>query len=210
MPNCDCCQGTGVISPASTFSMPMKCYRCAGTGRVDWKDVKTGDHACYIYEDPSKQLSTVAAFFSEGMRRHERCVYILGENTIAIVASAFTKHGIDVAGSRTDGSLVFLTANESYLVGGSFEPQAVIARFRDYLKDTLNEGFAGMRAAGEMSWALGADGHSERLVEYELMADHFYLDEQPRIASLCQYNRKRFSQNTLDGVKISHRLVFQD
>lgn len=188
----------------------MKCYRCAGRGQIDWNDLRLGDHVCYFYDDPAKQLKTISTFIAEGLQKNERCTYTLHQNTLEQVAAAIAEQGVDVPKECARKALIFSTKDEFYLTGNSFQPEAVIDRFRGYLKDTLNEGFSGMRGTAEMSWALDHAAHCDALVGYELMADLFFLNEQPRMTAICQYDLREFPGTVTDGMRLAHRLVFHD
>lgn len=207
---CNHCHKTGIIAPSSPFGVPIKCYRCAGTGHIDWSDLRPGDHVCYFYDDPVQQLKTISVFLAEGLRKNERCVYILHQNTLEQVAEAIAAQGIDIAKERERKSLVFLTKNESYLASGSFDPEKMVSLLRNITKDALNEGFSGVRGTAEMSWALDHAPHYNALVGYELTTDLFFLNEQPHMTAVCQYDLREFSSTMVDGMRLSHRLVFQN
>lgn len=207
---CNPCQGTGFLSTSSVFSVPTKCYHCAGNGQIDWNDSKPGDHICYLYEDSATQLQVISKFLAEGLRKNERCIYILHQNTIELVTAAIAEQGVDVLKERAKGSLVFLTKNETYLASGSFEPEKMVKRLRSIVKDALNEGFSGLRITAEMSWALDHSPHCDALVGYELMADLFFRNEKPRMTAVCQYDLREFPGTVVNGMRLAHRLVCQN
>lgn len=210
MPICSYCQGSGTIAPATALGLPMKCYRCAGTGEIDWSDLRPGDHVCYVYDDPAEQLRNISKFLAEGLPLGERILYVLEHHTAAELDAALAAHGVDVAKERARGALLYFSKEETYLLGGSFEPEAVIDRWRAILKKSCEEGFTGIRGAGEATWALHDPEHCHQLINYELMCDLFFLTEQPRITGVCQYDRKLFPGAVIQGAELAHRLVFQD
>ena len=210
MPQCTCCQGVGTIAPASPLGLPMKCYRCAGTGEIEWEDLRPGDHVCYLYDDPAEQLRNITKFLAAGLPQGERILYVYEHHTPAQLDAALAEHGVDVAKERARGAILYFSKNETYLAGGTFEPQSVIDRWRDILKRSLAEGYTGIRGAGEATWALDSHAHCRELINYELMCDLFFLAEQPRITGICQYDRKRFPGAIIQGAELAHRLVFHD
>jgi len=210
MPECSHCQGKGTIPPATSFGMPMKCYRCSGTGAINWDSLRPGDHVCYLYDDPAEQLLNISKFLAEGLPLGERIIYVFDHHTPVEIDAALTAQGVDVVKEHGRGALCYLSKEQSYLLGGSFDPEAVISGWRTLLKKTLRDGFSGIRGAAEASWALHDPEHCNQLINYELMCDLFFLSEQPRITGVCQYDRTRFSETTLKGAEVSHRLVFQD
>src|SRR5689334_5937658 len=64
------------------------------------------------------------------------------------------------------------------------------------VKDALDAGFAGLCAAGDMSWLLDEADGSERIAEYEARLNEFYPSS--RALGLCLYNRNRLPAATLD------------
>lgn len=211
MPHCDYCQGTGTIPPASAFSLPMKCYRCAGTGQISWQDLRPGDHVCYFYDDKADLYKHVAKFFAEGLSRKERCVYAFDDKAdFEQLDKALANAGVQVRKEHARGALCYLTKEETYLAGGKFNPEAVIDNWRGLLSSSLDEGYTGVRGVGEATWALKEPSHCHELINYELMVDLFFLNEQPRITGICAYPRKKFPDTVLDGARLSHRLIFQD
>ncbi len=211
MPYCDYCRGTGTIPPASAFSLPMKCYRCAGSGQISWQDLRPGDHVCYFYQDQADLYGHVSTFFAEGLSRNERCIYVFDDNAdSSLLDEALTKHGVDPQKERARGALHYLITQDTYMAGGKFDPEAVIQGWRALLNSTLDDGFTGIRGVGEASWALKEPSHCHELINYELMVDLFFLNEQPRITGICAYPLKEFPDTILDGARLSHRLIFQD
>ena len=77
------------------------------------------------------------------------------------------------------------------------------------VEDAKREGFVSVRASGEMTWALGpADDAHERLVEYECKLNSFFSGYD--MSGICQYNRNRFSAQTLMHVIHTHpRVVYR-
>ncbi|MFB6130898.1 MAG: MEDS domain-containing protein [Salinigranum sp.] len=76
----------------------------------------------------------------------------------------------------------------------------------EFLADTVERakeaGYDAVRAAGEMTWQLGGDPGSEKLMEYEAKLNDF-LDEYDLLA-ICQYNRERFAPEVIRDVISTH------
>jgi hypothetical protein len=210
MPYCDYCQGSGTIPPDTASELPMKCYRCAGSGNIDWNDLRPGDHVCYVYEDKAEQLRTIAKFLAKGFQLNERVLYVREHHTATQLDEALKAEGVDAPAECAKGALVYLTKEETYLAGGKFDAQCIINGWRKLLKDSLTEGYTGIRGAAEASWLVDDPACFHDIINYELMVDLYFLNEQPRITGVCQYDRNLFPDAFVDGAKLSHRLVFQD
>src|SRR5436189_179436 len=64
----------------------------------------------------------------------------------------FARVGLPVTNAERRGAMIFLTHEECYLVAGRFEPKAMLQQLRDSVASALDEGFVGLRGAGEGSW----------------------------------------------------------
>jgi hypothetical protein len=70
----------------------------------------------------------------------------------------------------------------------------------------MSEGFAGVRATGEMSWSL-VEGRADfaKLIEYEIKVNEVIA--QLPITACCQYDARRFDGASLMSVLAVHPLM---
>lgn len=167
------------------------------------------DHFAIIYDNPAEQLDFIVPFLRLGLERGEKAVFIYDDNGVETVIQAMEDHGIDVAAAAASGALCILTKHHAYLKNGDFDPGWMIDFLAQSVEDAKKEGFAAVRASGEMTWALGPAGDAhERLIEYECMLDKAFSDHD--IGGICQYNRHRFRPQTLMHVIHTHaKVVFR-
>lgn len=159
-----------------------------------------GDHVCTLFTTQEEQLAAAVEYLNAGLSRGERCLYVCCEHSIAEFRKALTKAGIDVAREEKRGALVLLSKVDGHLKGGSFDPDRMISLLHAAVEDALAAGFAGLCAAGDMSWLLDEAPGSERLAEYEARLNQFYSSH--RALGLCQYNR-----NQLPGAALDHGIA---
>ena len=167
-----------------------------------------GDHACTLYNSEEERLSAAIQFIRDGLAWHERCVYVCCDQETDGFRAALQSAGIDVAAEEARGAVVLLTKSDAHLNGGSFDPAGVIAILNAAVQGALNSGFAGLRAAGDMSWLLDEAPGSERLAEYEALLNQFCSNN--RVIVLCQYNRRALPAGTLDHCLATHPWVRMD
>lgn len=154
------------------------------------------------YSTADELRSIVAPFIAAGLDEGDRCVYILGDRSLVELVDGLDRAGIDVPKHAADGSLQILRAPQVYLGGGGFDPAAVVEQVRSTLRRSLAEGFLGLRAAGEMGWALSGTPMAE-LVEYELRIDRtLFMDR--RLTGLCVYDDRRFGREVLAAIRAAH------
>ncbi|MCC6553325.1 MAG: MEDS domain-containing protein [Polyangiaceae bacterium] len=164
--------------------------------------VTAGSHLCLVYESVEEQLAAVVPFIKAGLARGERCVYIADDRSVAEIHLALSQAGVDVARELSRGALSILTKREAYLRSGTFDPDAMIAFLRASMEQAVADGFTGLCATGEMTWALGPEIGNERLIEYENLLNQFFPGS--RAHAVCQYNRHRFRPDIIRDVLRTH------
>ena len=164
-----------------------------------------GDHACTLYNSEEERLSAAIQYIRDGLAWHERCVYVCCDQDTDGFRAALESAGIEVAAEEARGALVLLTKAEAHLNGGAFDPAGLIAAIDAVLQDALNSGFAGLRAAGDMTWLLDQAPGSERLAEYEALLNRYCLNKP--VIVLCQYNRRTIPSDMLDHCLATHPWV---
>lgn len=165
------------------------------------------DHLALIYDNQEEQFDIIVPFLRRGMERGEKSVFIVDDTNPRAVIDAMEFHGVDVDAATATGALAIITKHDAYLKNGDFDPDWMIGFLAEAVEDAKKEGFHGVRASGEMTWALGPAGDANsRLTEYECKVNSFFAGYD--MAGICQYNRRRFRPETLMHVIHTHpRLV---
>jgi PAS domain S-box-containing protein len=163
------------------------------------------DHLCLIYETREEQLAAAIPFIRIGLERGEQCVYIADDNDLEIILAAMRDRRIDIDAAVRSGALRVVTKRESYLQTGAFDPDWMIGFLREAVDKAREAGFQALRVTGEMTWALGQDPGTDRLMEYEAKLN--YLFPERDVLAICQYNRRRFDPEIIQGVINTHPIV---
>lgn len=167
----------------------------------------TADHLALVYDGVDEQFATVVPFLRRGLERDERCVYVADDTSRDAVLAALRDGGIDVDDALDEDALVVLTPADVYRQAGAFDRDTTFDFWRDVLADAKADGYTGIRAAAEMTWALDDDTTADQLVEYEALLNPLYEGEDYTV--LCQYDRARFPDDVLHDVISAHPLVVQ-
>lgn len=168
------------------------------------KQLKTGDHAVLFYRNRSEQFAACIPFIQLGLERNERCLYIAGDNSVAAVIAAMEKAGIDVATAQRTGYLTVATPEQTYLKHGIFEPAKMVEGLSLQIQRTLNDGFSGFRATGELAWAATLPSALMRLYEYEQMVEATLASS---FTVLCQYDENLFPARIISQMVRVHPKV---
>jgi len=163
------------------------------------------DHLCLIYETREEQFSAVIPFMKIGLERGEQCVYIVDDNTAAMVIDRMKGAGIDVESAVESGRLTIASKQDAYLKQGYFDPDWMIGFLKQATDEAKAAGFSALRVTGEMTWVLGGDPGTERLMEYEAKLNYFFPEHDA--LAICQYNRDFFPPGIIKDVIATHPLV---
>lgn len=166
-----------------------------------------GDHVAYFFRANSERLSFVVPYIAMGLRRNERCLYIAEDNSIPSIYRELQYLGIDVDQEQKRGALSVLTKRETYLRHGVFEPEKMIADLNAEVRYSIEHGFTGFRASGEMSWALDLPSALARLTEYEEELQQAWPSE---FGAVCQYDETRFPQQIIERMKRIHAVYVEN
>ena len=180
--------------------IPLNCLYMLALGSI-----RAGDHVALIFKTRDEQFRYVCPFISDGLEKNERVLYIAHDNSIPSVLSRLANYGIDTQAAQHRGALQVLTREQSYLRYGIFEPRKMIQDLKAEVDRALQDGFTGLRASGEMTWALDLPEALAQVREYELeLHRHF----GPRLTGLCQYDQTRFEPEILsDVIRIHPKLI---
>ncbi|HEY4010837.1 MAG TPA: MEDS domain-containing protein [Acidobacteriaceae bacterium] len=167
------------------------------------------DHLALIYDTQEEQFDVIIPYLRLGMERGEKGVFVVDDTSPSAVIAAMERHGINVEAATASGALAIITKHDCYLKNGDFDPDWMMNFFAEAIDSAKKEGFRAVRASGEMTWALGPDGHANsRLVEYECKSNSFIPGHD--VSGICQYNRRRFRPETLMHVIHTHpRLIIR-
>ena len=165
-------------------------------------DLEPGDHLCCIYETEEEHRALLAPFLRHGLEHGQKVLYIVDAHTAEEVLAYLEEEGVHVRSYLDSGQLSVLTADESYMREGRFDPDGMIDLLRRETAQALSEGYSALRVTGEMTWALRGLPGSERLVEYEAKLNRFFPGS--RCVAVCQYDRRKFGPDLLLDVLTTH------
>ncbi|MGE0702863.1 MAG: MEDS domain-containing protein [Vicinamibacterales bacterium] len=164
-----------------------------------------GSHVCAVYTSPAEQAAATVRYIRSGIAAGERAMYIADDCSGAEIRERLGLEGIDVGAAEASGRLLLPTTRDRCLRDGQFVPSAMVEFLRDAQRDALASGCAGLRVTGEMTWTLGADVDSERLMDYEDGLNRWFPGS--RSQAICQYNRSRFKPAVVRDVLRTHPIA---
>jgi ABC-type transporter Mla MlaB component len=161
--------------------------------------VRPGEHACCRYTDACDAERVVTGFIYDGLQRGHKVMCLSADPPMRALPAALD----GVRGpALASGQVEIRSANEVYPPDGGFDVDRVLAFWADALARALGEGYRGLSATGDMSWAAGGDHGWEHVAEYERRLAHVGEDGTLRI--LCRYEQARFATGALWEISAAH------
>lgn len=176
-----------------------------------FKNLKQGSHLCSIYSGKEEQLSILEPYLRFGLTRNEKLLYIVSDRTKEEIINYFKNKeaNFDIQNLIDSGQFEFLTEKESYLEGGSFEPEAMFELLTNAKERALENGFSGLRGVGETMWFFSDAPGVGQLMKYESQLNEFVQGNETVL--LCLYNEDEFSSERLLDVIYTHpRILIND
>ena len=171
--------GSG-FRPASTQPPP-------GVPRLNGAVNQLGSHVCGFFPDQRRRTEILDAFIGEALEAGDKCYCLLHR----------PHHGAD------HRAVEYLTTAETYLAGGRFSTEAMLERLEGLVTRAVgHEGYPGVRAVGEMSWAAEGPPGAEEVVRYESEVNR--LAPRHRQVLLCLYDLSRVGAEAVDRVLVTH------
>lgn len=165
-------------------------------------------HIALVYDGGLDYVAATAAFIGEGLTRNNHALFVHDAGQQSVLLGPLSEAGFDVAGSIASGQLAFAETADTFLPGGSFNPDEMLAALGDAVGRAAEGGFAGLFVAGDMSWALSGATGVDDLDRYEQHCTAFFAGN-PAVA-LCQYDRRRLRDSALLRVLLTHPWILID
>lgn len=180
-----------------------KNHRKVSMGFSDQK-FNEGHHIIYIYNDDVERKRTMAKYFRQGIFEEDKVLYLVDDISPEEMEKELMDLGIDLEPGQTDFDL--RNGHYSLCPGAYFSPEFMLSIVGEYYDHAIQEGYAGARGAGEMSWAL-IEGRSTvpDLLEYESRLTEI-LENHP-LTTVCQYDARRFDGALLMDMLSVHPMM---
>ena len=117
----------------------------------------------------------MAAFVRGGVLGTEKVLYFTDTAPAEQVFGFLRGHGLDPDPYAARGQLVVTTAGQSYLAGGDFDPDRMVATLENETTQALAEGYRGLRATDELG------PHAKPRHQREVTIDDWHPDTAQRV-----------------------------
>jgi len=167
------------------------------------KTLKPHDHLCLIYETPEECRSAVVPFISIGLKRGEKCVYIVDTRKAGEIREFLREEGIDVAKSEKSRQLSILPETKAFPKQQTLDSNRMASFLKAEVEKAKAEGHPALRVIWEMSGLLRVHPGSEKLLEYEAKLNRDLFPNYPCLL-ICQYDRRKFDPEIIKSAIMTH------
>jgi AcrR family transcriptional regulator len=137
-------------------------------------------------------------FIVEGIESGDRVFHIVDPALRDAHLEHLSKSGIDVPAVTASGQLEVRTWNESYLVGGSFDPRRQFAYLRERVTEGRGLGFPATRLIGSLDWAVERPEVMPDVLAYETRVDTWVRNRRDVV--VCTYDLRRHGARAIADV----------
>ncbi len=162
--------------------------------------ITLGDHVCWIVDDETTGLDTLAGAVGAGLRERDRVLYC-GDNPEGVL-SGIERRGVLTAAALASGSLRASTAESSYLTAGVFDPAIAVRFLREEQDRARRDGYPGLRMITDMTWASRPVPGAEHLPCHEAQINALFTEGY--LVGICAYDRRLFDPLSLRRFTWAH------
>jgi anti-anti-sigma regulatory factor len=164
-------------------------------------ELAVDDHACLTFGEEEELLDLTAAFIRDGLAAGLKVVW-LSDTAPQPGVAELARRGVAVEAAAGSGQLTAAGCEGRLLSRQAFRADAAVGWLAREAESSREAGFAGLRVAVDMGWALRPVTGIEELPRFEEGIAGVLGGGTASV--LCQYDRSRFDPVTLALVAAFH------
>jgi len=166
--------------------------------------VDPGSHICAFYAGDSERDEVLVPFLQEALRAGDWCVCLVDRVEASTILQTLDLKPSTKSDLQSDW-LELLTSAESYLVGGEFDTDRMLAFWERIYEETKARGWSFVRIISEMSWIVRDVPGVHEFVTYE--SKYNKISRQQPHVTICMYDLNVFGAKLLITILKTHPQV---
>lgn len=162
-------------------------------------------HICAFFDSRDQEYGVLGSYYTDGLAAGEKALHIVDAKVREEHRTRLSTMGVDVGACEARGQLEVVTPEDTYLAGGSFDPDKMLVTVDAVIAGAKEKGFPRTRIMGNMGWALDDGPTSARLIEYETRVNEVL--SRTRQPAICVYDTARLSGAMMLDILRSHPLT---
>jgi hypothetical protein len=169
------------------------------------KNIDVHDHIAVLYYSYEEKIISAASLLSIGLERNELCIYVTSGSCEKDFFNALDSLGVDIDSAVKSGSITVNDNQEIYLSNGQFDPNWMLDSVAASAEEASAGGYSGLRAVGDMTWALNSISANGKLIDYEDRLNRIFPNI--RATGFCQYDLRLFPPDVIRKIIRTHPYV---
>ena len=164
-----------------------------------------GQHICAFFNNTDEQHRVLRSFIKDGFDRGDKVFHLVNPDLREEHLKRIAEVGIDVQEAMDRGQFEVRPWLDTYLRGGRFDQDAMLALVEEVLQTGQTEGYSLTRLLAHMEWALVDKQGVEDLLEYETRVN-YVIPKYDNIV-ICAYDLSKFSASVVIDAMRTHPVV---
>ncbi len=140
-----------------------------------------------------------------GLEQHQKCIYLVPDESEAETYRALQAGGIDVAAALAGDALQITTPWRLSLKRDGFNPYRLFTFWKQSRDDAKRRGFTGVRGVGHLHDLIRREPHTQGWLEYEDKLND--IAAEGASAFLCQFDRRVVSASAMRAAAQAHSAI---
>jgi len=124
-------------------------------------------HVCAFFTSAAEESRAMLPYMTDGLTQGERIFHTIDHGPGQDLSAGLRSVGIDVDAAQRTRQLEMPTPQETYMRGGRFDPDAMLALVREVLDSSADLGFSLTRLSAHVDWVVANWSSANDWVEYE-------------------------------------------
>jgi signal transduction histidine kinase len=162
-------------------------------------------HVCSISSDDGERLTAAAAFVRLGLEQHQKCIYLVSDDSEEETYRALRAGGVDVPAALASEALQITTPWRLSLRRDGYDPYRLFTFWKQSRDEAHRRGFTGMRGVGHLHESIRRETHAPGWLEYEDKLTDF--TSEGTAAFLCQFDRRVVPASAMRAAVQAHSAI---
>ncbi|MEU7872159.1 MEDS domain-containing protein [Dactylosporangium sp. NPDC049140] len=161
--------------------------------------LELGDHVCWQFDSEAVRRAVAAELVQMGLGARRKVVWCPASPQTAV--SDLRRCGIEPGPALRSGQLAITKPADYYFTRG-FGVDATVQQWNSESARACAEGYAGLQAIADMSWAVTTGISLDRLARYEAVVNRVITGGSAM--AVCQYDTRLFNHEQLRPLAMAH------
>jgi hypothetical protein len=162
-------------------------------------------HICAFFNSTDEEHRVLRSFIKDGFDRGDKAFHLVDLGQREEHLRRLAEAGINVPRAIDTGQLEVRRWQDTYLRGGHFDQNAMLALIEEVLQSADTAGYPLTRMLAHMEWALLDKSGVDNLVEYETRLNYVLPKYDDPV--ICTYDLSKFPASLVMDIMRTHPVV---